>query len=35
MPIKPTDQEQEYIARKVFEKMQKNKAEKSKNLATE
>lgn len=35
MPVKPTEQEQEYIARKEFEKMQKAKAEKSKNLATD
>ena len=35
MPIKPTEQEQEYIARKEFEKMQKAKVEQSKNLATE
>jgi hypothetical protein len=27
MPVKPTDQEQEFIARKEFERMQKNKAE--------
>ena len=27
MPVKPTDQEQEYIARKEFERMQKAKTE--------
>ena len=35
MPIKATKHEEEYFARKEFEKMQKTKAEKSKILATE
>ena len=32
MPVTPTDQEQEYIARKEFERKQKAKEEMSKNL---
>ncbi len=35
MPIKPTKHEEEHIARKEFEKMQKIKAEKSKILEIE
>jgi hypothetical protein len=32
MPVKPTDQEQEFIARKEFERMQKNKTEMSQKM---